>query len=146
MRKVLAACDPFIEYPSPEPHTPGFPLCMDVNHCTKKDYSVAVNFRMHGQEAPHCIHFDKTVYGPCAATAMKDPKHKGSLSSLHHHFNADAGELFHEIGGLVHGYNHRDIVIFNGKHYHSPMATHPLVEGEKAGRLSFVVFRNKPKK
>lgn len=145
MVKVIRACNPFVEFPLSDPDTPGYPLNVG-DQCRKEDCSIAVNFDYYGNEAPLCIHYDKTVHAACAVTAMRDTNRKEDLSSLHHHYNANAGELFHEIGGLVHGYNHRDIIIFNGKHYHSPMQPQPAPGGKKAGRFSFVVFLNKPGK
>lgn len=128
-------------FPYPEPATPGVYMGMS-SRMNPSSISMAMNHDMYGSDSPLCIHYDKTVYSACAVSAMPD-SHLDPMSSLYKYFNADAGELFHEVGGLVHGYNSRDVVVFNGKHYHSPMPPVPAFGGKKTGRFSFVVFRNR---
>ena len=121
-----------------------------VSGCHYGNTAVAVNHNFNGSCTPWCIHYDRLVYGASAMAA--EPEGGVRLHSADVNPGADAGEFFHEVGGLVHGVGRHDIVIFNGCHYHSPLMPFPSKSQQppatkskkkvQAGRYSYVVFRD----
>ena len=99
--------------------------------------------------APPAFHQDSRVQAACAVTA--EAAEGVQLNSIPL-AGADAGILLHEVGGLGFGYGSRDVVLFNGAHFHGPLPPCPRksiedkskVEGKKgkprAHRRSYVTF------
>jgi hypothetical protein len=125
-------------------------ICQEsLQDTDESNTSIAINYTTTGDPSPLSLHYDKTVFGTCAATAEPDGR-LTTLSSVDLNFGADAGEFFHEIGGLLHGYGSRDVILFNGIHMHAPMMPFPRKARDeskgiqqKAGRHSYIVFRHK---
>jgi hypothetical protein len=113
-----------------------------------RDFKVAVNRLSDGSPSPPAFHQDSRVQSACAVSA--EPGNGTKLASIHH-ANANAGQLFHEVGGLILGYSSHDVILFNGAHFHTPLSPSPLrdsgnlhVSGQKpsetASRFSYVTF------
>jgi hypothetical protein len=127
------------------------PLIYDPNKVLSeradiRNIHLATNEWPAGTEAPPCWHQDANVTSACVVSAM--PYSDCELNSVDN-ANADAGQLAHEIGGLIHPYHHNDLIVFRGDHYHGPVTPVPRrfgVKGEKAGRYSFAVFHKHHKK
>ena len=138
--RVLRAIGDFVEFPrdriSSDKHVPKSHRSTTTMNC-----SVALNHALNGCPTAWAIHDDATVTGACVTSAEHDPKF-GLLSSTKHNTTASGGELWHELGGLIHGYDPTDLVLFNGLHYHAPLMPTPINNRGKVGRYSYVVYRN----
>jgi len=110
---------------------------------TVENCSLAINRFVHGQGTFMALHQDAKVAGACIVSAMSLFNNQAMYSSTKN-YGAVAGELFHEIGGLIYGYGENDVILFNGKHFHAPKMPRPKDGTNVAGRVSFVLFRNIP--
>ena len=147
MCNYLSVVSDYIAFPVfPWKDKKGHRRIADMSNCSPKNCSLAINRVRYGDASPHSIHDDAVVFGACVVSACSDSSY-GQLQSAETNPGATGGELFHEIGGLVYGYGERDLIFFNGAHYHGPFMPHPSGQQQgnkknKAGRYSFVVFRS----
>lgn len=108
------------------------------------DMALAYN-EMRDGDTCHAMHRDGASTLPTVISAC--PGTIPLLSSEEKHV-ADAGLLLHEIGGVVHGYGSRDLLIFSGNNLHGPLPPTPWYrnkevrkkERDQASRESFVLF------
>lgn len=111
-----------------------------------RNSSFAMNLSVSGDSTAHSLHWDGRVFGACI-TSSEPGRHE--LSSAGRIPGADAGEFFHEFGGLVHGCGSRDAFIFNGCYLHAGLMPHAATKRHqkknkklKAQRYSYVLFRS----
>ncbi len=141
--KVLKFVAPFIQYPDGTSRGKHVPLTNeDWSSLSPNDCQLATNVIEEGNYATPSWHQDSVVEAACVVSAENmDP----DVPFMSEHVGATAGQLAHELGGLLHPYGHRDMVLFNGKRLHGPMAVRKMSNGKKkqGKRASYVHYIRK---
>ena len=92
---------------------------------TPSNGDLAINYATNRSASPWCFCYDAQVGGACLATAEPDPNLR-SLTGACKNPGATAGEIWHKIGGMIHGCGEKEAIIFTGIHIHAPLMPTPM--------------------
>lgn len=104
-----------------------------------EDIKLATNIIQEGKYSCPSWHQDSVVQGACMVSA-ENMNSDTPLKSCD--VGATAGQLAHELGGLLHPYGSRDVLIFCGNQLHGPMSVRKKGNEKKktARRASYVHY------